>query len=61
MFGVFKIGNATSAHGVGIVEIFMFWAHAFCVDGANQLRYLSAMPVSIGTTQINVGHYSTMV
>ena len=39
----------------------MFGAHHFCVDGANQVRYLSAMPGSIGTAQIKVAHCSLIL
>jgi len=59
MFDMFEMGTVNSAHD--IVEIFMFcWEHYFRVDGANQVRYLSAMPASTETTQIKVGHYSTI-
>ena len=44
-----------------ILELFMYLAHDFHVNGENQARYLSAMSVSRGNTQNEAGHYSTMV
>ena len=58
IFDVFLMGIAASAHGVLLSYSCRF--SFFMSKVKNQVRYLSAMSVSRGTTQKD-GHYSTMV
>ena len=43
------------------IELFMFWVHDFHVNDRNQVRYLSVMSGSKGTTQNKVEKFSTMI